>query len=148
MKSPKLICQITGQSRITSENYLRQKAERLGKSVDWLLNNYVSKQICSQLRKGKNISELTDKVFSDEQLTKLVANNSKSREAFTFNNGSYVAQSKTKRVNVVKETKEQAPELSKETTDIIADLNKQIVKEVPKTSDEVLEEMINNRNPF
>ena len=62
MKAPKLTCVISGQSRVTSENYLRQKADRLGKSVEWLLNNYVSKNVCSKLRKGVAVSKITDTV--------------------------------------------------------------------------------------
>jgi hypothetical protein len=48
--APVLACIITGQSRKTSHNYLNDKAKRLGVASDWLLNNYVSKFVCSQLR--------------------------------------------------------------------------------------------------
>jgi len=99
MKAPKLTCVISGQSRVTSENYLRQKADRLGKSVDWLLNNYVSKNVCSKLRKGVAVSKITDTAFSDAQLADLVRNNSKCREEFSFVDGVYTpAKAKAKAV--------------------------------------------------
>ena len=56
--APVLACIITGQARKTSHNYLNDKAKRLGVGSDWLLNNYVSKFVCSQLRAGKALSEL------------------------------------------------------------------------------------------
>ena len=56
--APVLACIITGQARKTSHNYLNDKAKRLGVASDWLLNNYVSKFICSQLRAGKALSDL------------------------------------------------------------------------------------------
>ena len=82
MKAPKLTCMISGQSRVTSYNYLKQKADRLGKSVDWLLSNYVAKNVCSKLRKGTPVSKITDNEIVDSRLVELVQNNSKCREAF------------------------------------------------------------------
>ena len=90
--APVLACIITGQSRKTSHNYLNDKAKRLGVSSDWLLNNYVSKFVCSQLRAGKALSDLqtTDQKISDQLLTDLVRKNSKSRVTdFWFKNGVY-----------------------------------------------------------
>ena len=40
----KLVCQITGKARATNRGYLKIKAERLGVSVDEVINNYVSKE--------------------------------------------------------------------------------------------------------
>ena len=90
--APVLACIITGQSRKTSHNYLNDKAKRLGVSSDWLLNNYVSKFVCSQLRAGKALSDLqtTDRKITDQLLTDLVKKNSKSRVTdFWFKNGVY-----------------------------------------------------------
>jgi len=90
--APVLACIITGQSRKTSHNYLNDKAKRLGVGSDWLLNNYVSKFVCSQLRAGKALSELqsTDRKITDQLLTDLVKKNSKSRITnFWFKNGVY-----------------------------------------------------------
>ena len=90
--APVLACIITGQSRKTSHNYLADKAKRLGVSSDWLLNNYVSKFVCSQLRAGRALSDLqtTDRKITDQLLTDLVKKNSKSRVAnFWFKNGVY-----------------------------------------------------------
>ena len=90
--APVLACIITGQSRKTSHNYLNDKAKRLGVGSDWLLNNYVSKFVCSQLRAGKALSDLqtTDRKITDQLLTDLVKKNSKSRVTnFWFKNGVY-----------------------------------------------------------
>ena len=158
MKSPKLTCQIAGQSRVTSEKYLRNKAERIGKSLEWLLENYVSKQICSQLRKGKNISELTDMEFSDARLTDLVKNNSKSREEFTFVDGFYTVTGKApkapKAPKVVKEEKaEDETTLESAVHAAVANASKyewdpEAETTVLKTSDEVLTEMVSDKDPF
>ena len=90
--APVLGCIISGQSRKTSHNYLNDKAKRLGVSSDWLLNNYVSKFVCSQLRAGRALSELqtTDQKITDQLLTDLVMKNSKSRITnFWFKDGVY-----------------------------------------------------------
>ena len=97
--APVLKCVISGQSRKTSHNYLASKAKRLGVTSEWLLNNYVSKYICSQLRAGRSVTDLidsrTDKsmppwVGTDEQLKELVQKNSKSRVTnFWFEHGVY-----------------------------------------------------------
>ena len=90
--APVLGCIISGQSRKTSHNYLNDKAKRLGVSSDWLLNNYVSKFVCSQLRAGRALSDLqtTDQKITDQLLTDLVMKNSKSPITnFWFNNGVY-----------------------------------------------------------
>ena len=92
--APVLTCQISGQARKTSHNYLASKAKRLGVSSEWLLSNYVSKYVCSQLRAGRSVSELvkddTQFAGTDEQLKELVQKNSKSRVTnFWFESGTY-----------------------------------------------------------
>ena len=90
--APVLRCQISGVSRKTSHNYLASKAKRLGVTSEWLLTNYVSKFICSQLRAGRPLSDLrnTDNVITDERLKELVQKNSKSRVTdFWFEGGVY-----------------------------------------------------------
>jgi len=92
--APVLTCQISGQSRKTSHNYLASKAKRLGVSSEWLLSNYVSKYVCSQLRAGRNVNDLVGDrppfMGTDEQLKELVQKNSKSRVTnFWFENGTY-----------------------------------------------------------
>ena len=159
MKAPKLTCVISGQSRVTSENYLRSKADRLGKSVEWLLNNYVSKNICSKLRKGVAVSTITDTVFSDSQLADLVRNNSKCREEFSFVDGVYTpakakAVTKTpkapKVVAVKKETtlEEAVTTAVNNVPGVKYEWDSEKNTTVLKTSTEVLDEMVNNKNPF
>lgn len=167
MKAPKLTCVISGQSRVTSENYLRSKADRLGKSVEWLLNNYVSKNVCSKLRKGVAVSKITDTVFSDSQLADLVRNNSKCREEFSFVDGVYTP-AKGKVVKAVKAPKVVAVKKESTLEEVVAtavsnEYDAEVAANVPtvkyewdsekettvlKTSSEVLDEMVNNKNPF
>jgi predicted metal-dependent RNase len=167
MKAPKLTCVISGQSRVTSENYLRSKADRLGKSVEWLLNNYVSKNVCSKLRKGVAVSTITDTVFSDSQLADLVRNNSKCREEFSFVDGVYTP-AKGKVVKAVKAPKVVAVKKESTLEEVVAtavsnEYDAEVAANVPtvkyewdsekettvlKTSTEVLDEMVNNKNPF
>ena len=92
--APVLTCVISGVSRKTSHNYLASKAKRLGVTSEWLLNNYVSKYVCSQLRAGRNVNDLVGDrppfMGTDEQLKELVQKNSKSRVTnFWFENGVY-----------------------------------------------------------
>ena len=92
--APVLTCVISGQSRKTSHNYLASKAKRLGVTSEWLLNNYVSKYVCSQLRAGRNVNDLVGDrppfMGTDEQLKELVQKNSKSRVTnFWFEHGVY-----------------------------------------------------------
>ena len=92
--APVLTCVISGQSRKTSHNYLASKAKRLGVTSKWLLNNYVSKYVCSQLRAGRSVNDLVGDrppfMGTDEQLKELVQKNSKSRVTnFWFEGGVY-----------------------------------------------------------
>ena len=170
MKAPKLTCVISGQSRVTSENYLRSKADRLGKSVEWLLNNYVSKNVCSKLRKGVAVSKITDTVFSDVQLADLVRNNSKCREEFSFVDGVYtpakgkvVKAVKAPKVVAVKKESTLEEAVTKAVRNVSNEYDAEVAANVPtvkyewdseknttvlKTSTEVLNEMVNNKNPF
>ena len=167
MKAPKLTCVISGQSRVTSENYLRSKADRLGKSVEWLFNNYVAKNVCSKLRKGVAVSKITDTVFSDSQLADLVRNNSKCREEFSFVDGVYTP-AKGKVVKAVKAPKVVAVKKESTLEEVVAtavsnEYDAEVAANVPtvkyewdsekettvlKTSSEVLDNMVNNKNPF
>lgn len=160
MKAPKLTCVISGQSRVTSENYLRQKADRLGKSVEWLLENYVAKNVCSKLRKGEPLSKITDTDISDSRLADLVKNNSKCREEFSFINGVYTpAKAKAVKAPKVVAVKEEVKEVKSTLEEAVTKAVKNVttnkyewdpVKEttVLKTSTEVLDDMVNNKNPF
>ena len=110
--APVLTCVISGQSRKTSHNYLASKAARLGVSSEWLLNNYVSKYICSQLRAGRSVQDLIESrtnqsmppwLGTDEQLKELVQKNSKSRVTnFWFEHGVYKTAKPTPKKKVEK----------------------------------------------
>jgi len=167
MKAPKLTCVISGQSRVTSENYLRQKADRLGKSVEWLLENYVAKNVCSKLRKGEPLSKITDTDISDSRLADLVKNNSKCREEFSFINGVYTPAKakavKAPKVVAVKKETTLEEAVTKAVKNVSNEYDAEVAANVPtnkyewdpvkettvlKTSTEVLDDMVNNKNPF
>lgn len=149
-KAPKLVCRITGDSRITSENYLRNKAERVGKSMGWLLNNYIGKHTISQLRKGTPLSELTDNVIEDGLLAEIVKCNSKCREEFEFVNGVYKS-IKNKKPSAPKIVAEQpTQEETKEEESTLEEVVKKVslaqrIKE--KSPSEAMEALLSN-NPF
>mgnify|MGYP003132119794 CR=1 FL=1 len=150
-KAPKLVCRITGDSRITSENYLRNKAERTGKSASWLLNNYASKYSISQLRKGTPLSELTDNVIEDGLLAEIVKCNSKCREEFEFVNGVYKS-IKNKKPSAPKIVAEQPTQ--EETKEEEESTLEEVVKKVSlaqrikeKSPSEAMEALLSN-NPF
>ncbi len=64
--SLKLICQVTGKSRATNQNYLNGKASRLGVTVEEIISNYVSKEGLKQLQADNNL-----KANTREQLLRL-----------------------------------------------------------------------------
>jgi hypothetical protein len=170
MKAPKLTCMISGQSRVTSYNYLKQKADRIHKSVEWLLKNYVAKNVCSQLRKGTAVTELTEdgKAIDDTRLTDLVKNNSKCREIFSFIDGVYtplkpttapkapkvisstIADAEARGFEPVVKTTVSLESMVHQVADKFnAALVTHLEQTVPaKTSDEVLLEMVTEPAPF
>ena len=140
--APVLACIITGQARKTSHNYLNDKAKRLGVGSDWLLNNYVSKFVCSQLRAGRSLSDLqtTDRKITDQLLADLVMKNSKSRITnFWFKNGVYQTSKPTpkKRVEVKVDVDAITAKVKEEQQE--AAMAPEPVKEA--TFDEVLDEL-------
>ena len=140
--APVLACIITGQARKTSHNYLNDKAKRLGVASDWLLNNYVSKFVCSQLRAGKALSDLqeTDQKITDQLLTDLVRKNSKSRVTnFWFKNGVY--QTSKPKLKKVKKT-EPTVDVESLTAKVNEEQAEAATAPVPvATFDEVLDEL-------
>ena len=116
----KLKCALTGQERPTSHNYLATKAARLTAmtgtpvTVSELVGKYIAKNVCAELRRGVNVNTINpNHGFSDEQLTELVAFNSKSRNTFVFQDGVYTVTGKSEQrraPRVVAVTPEQAKE--------------------------------------
>jgi len=62
----KLVCQVTGKTRATNQNYLNAKANRLGISVEEIINNYVSKEGLKQLQNDTSMN-----IQAREQLLQL-----------------------------------------------------------------------------
>ena len=148
--APVLTCVISGQSRKTSHNYLASKAKRLGVTSEWLLNNYVSKYICSQLRAGRSVTDLIDNrndksmppwLGTDEQLKELVQKNSKSRVTnFWFEHGVYKTAKPTPKKKVEKTVT--LDEVVAKATDSYVEKKIEAVPEPePATFDEALAEL-------
>ena len=98
----KLKCALSGQERPTSHNYLATKAARLTAStgapvtVSELVEKYIAKNVCAELRRGVPASTINPSHgFTDEQLSELVAFNSKSRNTFEFKDGVYTVTGKS-----------------------------------------------------
>lgn len=68
---PKLVDVVNGASRITNKTYLAEKAERLGVSVEEIVENYVSKETLLALRKGETFG------LSKSKIAKLIKLNGK-----------------------------------------------------------------------
>lgn len=148
--APVLRCQISGQSRKTSHNYIAAKAKRLGVSSEWLLNNYVSKYICSQLRAGRSVTDLIDSrtnqsmppwIGTDELLKELVQKNSKSRITnFWFEAGVYHTSKPTPKK---KEEKVQSLDEVVAKTEVVEEKEEPVPVPVvaPPTFDEALAEL-------
>ena len=148
--APVLTCVISGVSRKTSHNYLASKAKRLGVTSEWLLNNYVSKYICSQLRAGRSVTDLIDNrndksmppwLGTDEQLKELVQKNSKSRVTnFWFEHGVYKTAKPTPKKKVEKTVT--LDEVVAKATDSYVEKKIEAVPEPePATFDEALAEL-------
>ena len=141
----KLTCKISNTSRPTSQRYLEAKAERLGVSVSWLRNNYISKSVCSQLRKGVNVSELGTWTGTDTELKDLVTRNSKSRVAFKFVDGTYVAvgeKPKAPRVVTVQPDQSTLEALVADAVQEKEEVVEEVEEAVQETADEALEALV------
>lgn len=51
-KSLTLTCRVSGKSRPTTQEYLDNKASRLGVTVEEIVNSYVTREVLKNLRKG------------------------------------------------------------------------------------------------
>jgi len=74
-KTPVLTCLVTKTFRNTNMEYIQNKAERAGVSVDEIIANYVSREVLKNLRRG-NLQGLTQ-----EQATRIIRLNGKQKGA-------------------------------------------------------------------
>ena len=56
--TPKLVCQVTGTSRVTNQKYLSSKAQNKGTTVEEFLEYYVCKDAVRQLKAGRTATEI------------------------------------------------------------------------------------------
>lgn len=59
----KLKCLVTGKTRPSNINYLTKKAERLGVSVDMIINSYVSKGSLDQISTSPQFDDNTKELL-------------------------------------------------------------------------------------
>lgn len=59
----KLRCIITGKTRPSNINYLTKKADRLGVSVDMIINSYVSKEVLDQIQTSPQFDDNTKELL-------------------------------------------------------------------------------------
>jgi len=74
-KTPVLTCLVTKTNRNTNMEYLQNKAERAGVTVEEIIANYVSREVLKNLRRG-NLQGLTQ-----EQATRIIRLNGKQKGA-------------------------------------------------------------------
>lgn len=58
--TPKLVCQVTGKSRVTNQKYLAAKAEKKEITVEDFLATYICKDALRQLKAGRTVQEVRD----------------------------------------------------------------------------------------
>ena len=68
--TPKLVCQITGKSRVTSRKYLAAKAEKKNTSVEEFLTYYLSKDALRMLKADQSVADIRAD-YSDAPTTEL-----------------------------------------------------------------------------
>ncbi len=56
--TPKLVCNITGSSRVTNQKYLSAKAQKKNTDVETFLQYYVSKDTLRQLKAGRSVTDI------------------------------------------------------------------------------------------
>ena len=56
--TPKLVCNVTGYSRVTNRKYLQAKADKKNSTVEEFLSYYVSKDTLRQLKAGRTVEEI------------------------------------------------------------------------------------------
>jgi hypothetical protein len=62
--TPKLICNITGNARVTTREYLDARIKALGCSEQHFLDNYVSKDAMKKLRAGATVAQIRKEMNS------------------------------------------------------------------------------------
>jgi hypothetical protein len=58
--TPKLVCNVTGSSRVTNRKYLQAKADKKNTTVEEFLSYYVSKDTLRQLKAGRSVAEIRE----------------------------------------------------------------------------------------
>jgi hypothetical protein len=84
-KTPVLTCIVTGKNRLTNQEYLENKANAAGATVEEIVSHYVTREVLKNLRTG-NLQGL-----SQEKATRILRLNGKQKGASKARQNSEVA---------------------------------------------------------
>lgn len=74
-KTPVLTCIVSGKNRNTNQEYLANKANKAGTTVEEIVSHYVSREVLKNLRRGEKQG------LSDQQISRILALNGKQKGA-------------------------------------------------------------------
>lgn len=74
-KTPVLTCIVSGKTRNTNQEYLANKANKAGTTVEEIVSHYVSREVLKNLRRGDKQG------LSDTQVSRILALNGKQKGA-------------------------------------------------------------------
>lgn len=72
-KTPVLTCIVSGKTRNTNQEYLANKANKAGTTVEEIVSHYVSREVLKNLRRGDKQG------LSDTQVSRIIALNGKQK---------------------------------------------------------------------
>lgn len=72
-KTPVLTCIVSGKTRNTNQEYLANKANKAGTTVEEIVSHYVSREVLKNLRRGDKQG------LSDQQAARILALNGKQK---------------------------------------------------------------------
>lgn len=72
-KTPVLTCIVTGKNRPTNQEYLQNKADKAGATVEEIVSHYVTREVLKNLRRGEKQG------LSDQQIARILKLNGKQK---------------------------------------------------------------------
>ena len=79
-KTPVLTCIVSGKTRNTNQEYLANKANKAGTTVEEIVSHYVSREVLKNLRRGEKQG------LSDQQISRILTLNGKQKNVKTSAN--------------------------------------------------------------
>ena len=72
-KTPVLTCIVSGKTRITNQEYLANKANKAGTTVEEIVSTYVTREVLKNLRRGEKQG------LNDQQIERILVLNGKQK---------------------------------------------------------------------